>query len=116
MTVEVEPLQSALGARVHGVDLAAPVAPATCDAIHAAWMEHLVLVFPGQQLTDEQLVEDFARFKKVRAVCQATWRSLPGAAAVQNSPPDASELASSPGRSASRCWPSPRTSSRPRSA
>ena len=36
--------------------------------------------------------EDFVRFHKLRAVCQATWRSLPGAAAVSNPPQDAPEL------------------------
>jgi hypothetical protein len=44
--------------------------------------------------------EDFARFSKVRAVCQTTWRSLPGAAAVQNPPPDAPELLKLAGKGA----------------
>ena len=46
MTIKLEPLQSALGARVHGVDLAAPVAPATRDAIHAAWMYAVLEALP----------------------------------------------------------------------
>jgi alpha-ketoglutarate-dependent taurine dioxygenase len=75
MTIEVEPLQSALGARVHGVDLAAPVAPATCDAIHAAWMEHLVLVFPGQQLTDQQLVDFAGNFGELEVFHQKIIKS-----------------------------------------
>jgi taurine dioxygenase len=56
MSFAVEPTGAALGARVTGIDLRAPLRPETAKAIHDAWMEHIVLVFPGQTLTqDEQL-------------------------------------------------------------
>ncbi|MGE0653154.1 MAG: hypothetical protein AB7P12_15615 [Alphaproteobacteria bacterium] len=36
--------------------------------------------------------QDLARYQAARAVCQATWRALPGAAAISNLPADAPEL------------------------
>ncbi|MCG8542917.1 MAG: TauD/TfdA family dioxygenase [Alphaproteobacteria bacterium] len=53
--IEVTPVSAAIGAEVHGVDLAA-VDDATFAAIHDAWLEHLVLLFRGQTLTDADLV------------------------------------------------------------
>ncbi len=54
-TVELEPLKGVcFGAVVRGVDLRA-LDPSTWQAIHTAWIEYGVLVFPGQFLTtDEQ--------------------------------------------------------------
>ena len=46
----------ALGARVEGLELSTPLDAATVEAIKEAWREHLVLVFPGQELTLEQQV------------------------------------------------------------
>ncbi|MBT7977264.1 MAG: TauD/TfdA family dioxygenase [Rhodospirillaceae bacterium] len=58
--LNIRPLHPTLGAEVAGVDLASPLAPETYRALHQAWMEHLVLVFPGQGLSDEQQIA-FAR-------------------------------------------------------
>jgi len=55
--IEVTPLHPAIGARVEGVDFRKPVEPATRKALQDAWMEHLVLVFPNQPLTDAEHVE-----------------------------------------------------------
>jgi taurine dioxygenase len=58
--LRVEPLGYALGAEVTGVDLRRPLDPALRTAINEAWLRHLVLVFPGQDLsTTEQIA--FAR-------------------------------------------------------
>ncbi|MCJ2051785.1 TauD/TfdA dioxygenase family protein [Methylobacterium sp. J-070] len=54
MGVNVEPLGYALGAAVTGLDLSREVNAADMAAVHAAWLKHLVLVFPGQNLTPEQ--------------------------------------------------------------
>jgi alpha-ketoglutarate-dependent taurine dioxygenase len=54
--LQVRPLHPALGAEVRGVDMHAPLDPATFRAVHDAWMQYLVLVFPGQQITDEEHV------------------------------------------------------------
>lgn len=48
----VRPLHSALGAEVRGVDMAAPLDAAVRRDLHAAWMTHLVLVFPDQHIDD----------------------------------------------------------------
>lgn len=56
MTVTVHPTDAALGAEIRGADLSRPLSPADAGAIHAAWLEHLVLLFRGQNLTDSQLI------------------------------------------------------------
>lgn len=45
-----------IGTEVRGVDLTQPLEAATVDALHALWMEHLVLIFPGQAITDDEHV------------------------------------------------------------
>ena len=49
-----------IGAEVRGVDLSRPLDAATRARIHDLWMQHLVLVFPGQSISDEQHIA-FAR-------------------------------------------------------
>ena len=54
--VEVTPLSAACGAEIKGVDLTRPLSKATIEAIEEAWRRHLVLVFRGQTLSqDDQL-------------------------------------------------------------
>ena len=55
MVLEVRPSGQACGATVTGVDLATPFDDATVAEIRAAWLEHHVLAFPGQHLTDDDL-------------------------------------------------------------
>ncbi len=50
--LEIEPLHEALGARVRCLDLTQPLAPAVFKAVHRAWLDHLVLVFPEQPVSD----------------------------------------------------------------
>jgi alpha-ketoglutarate-dependent taurine dioxygenase len=45
-----------LGAEVRGVDMRRPLDASTFKAVHDAWMEHLVLVFPEQRISDEEHV------------------------------------------------------------
>ena len=54
--LEIRKLHPAIGAEVRNVDFAKPLSAAQVDAINTAWMEHHVLVFPGQAITDEQHV------------------------------------------------------------
>lgn len=56
----VEALHPEIGSAVTGIDLAAPLAPTTVEAFARLWAERLVLVFPGQPITDAQQVA-FAR-------------------------------------------------------
>jgi taurine dioxygenase len=53
--IHVTPSGAALGASVTGVDLTQPLAPGTVAAIRAAWLEHLVLAFPGQKMSHDDL-------------------------------------------------------------
>ena len=52
----IRKLHPAIGAEVRAVDFSRPVGRDVMDAVHAAWMAHLVLVFPGQAISDEQHV------------------------------------------------------------
>lgn len=54
--MEVERLAEALGAEVRGVDLSRPIAPESFARIRRAWLEHMVLRFRGQKLTEPQLL------------------------------------------------------------
>jgi taurine dioxygenase len=55
-TIEVQPVGYALGAKITGVDLSMPIGPDVIQQIKSAWMKHLVLVFPGQQLDPDTLI------------------------------------------------------------
>jgi taurine dioxygenase len=56
----------AAGAEIRGVDLSVPLDDATVAEIRQAWLEHLILCFPDQNLTDmEQLVTFTSRFGEV---------------------------------------------------
>jgi taurine dioxygenase len=54
--LKVTPLSDACGAEISGVDLSKPLSRAEVEAIKDAWGKHLVLVFRGQQVSqDDQL-------------------------------------------------------------
>jgi taurine dioxygenase len=57
--LDVRPITGSFGADVHGLDLSQPLDGATTTAIEAAFAQHMVLAFRGQELTVEQL-EAFA--------------------------------------------------------
>ncbi len=52
----VRKLHPALGAAVTGIDMRVPPDADLLRQLHAIWMEHLVLVFPDQNITDAQHV------------------------------------------------------------
>ena len=54
--LSIRKLHPAIGAEVSNVDFSEPLSPEVAAEIHAAWMAHHVLVFPGQAITDEQHV------------------------------------------------------------
>ena len=58
--LKVETLSPALGAAVTGLDLRKPLDDATVSALLQAWHRHLVLVFPGQALEEDDQIR-FAR-------------------------------------------------------
>jgi alpha-ketoglutarate-dependent taurine dioxygenase len=51
-----------IGTEVRGVDLAKPLDDATFAELSALWMEHLMLVFPDQPISDEQHIAFGRRF------------------------------------------------------
>src|ERR1051325_9912815 len=63
MTVEVHPFEGAgCGAEIRGVDIREPLAPADRDAIRKAWLDHLVLRFRAQPMSDEQHMASTRQF------------------------------------------------------
>ncbi|PIW29611.1 MAG: hypothetical protein COW30_04710 [Rhodospirillales bacterium CG15_BIG_FIL_POST_REV_8_21_14_020_66_15] len=63
--IDVQPLNGALGARVTGVDLSGDPDNETFSAIVQALHDHLVLTFPGQDLTPEAQSRFSQRFGPV---------------------------------------------------
>ena len=59
--IAVVPTGAALGAEIPGVDLKT-IRDQDFEAIHRAWLDHLVLLFRGQHLTDDDLVAFSRRF------------------------------------------------------
>lgn len=55
MDLKISPSGQACGAEVTGVDLTQDLDPKTIEAIRAAWLEHLVLSFPDQAMSDDDL-------------------------------------------------------------
>lgn len=55
MGLSIEPSGQACGATVTGVDLTKPLDEATVAEIRVAWLEHLVLSFPDQPMSDDDL-------------------------------------------------------------
>ena len=60
MLINVEPISEALGARITGIDLSEPMDDKAFEAIHHAWLDYQVLVFPDQKLGEM----DQVRFTK----------------------------------------------------
>jgi taurine dioxygenase len=56
MAISIKNLNAALGAEVSGIDLSKPAAQDDVKAIEDAWIQRLVVVFHGQNLSDPQLI------------------------------------------------------------
>src|SRR6266436_1473374 len=54
--LEVVPLTRHIGAEIRGIDLREKPDDATVKAIYQAWLDHLVIIFPGQKLSQEDLI------------------------------------------------------------
>jgi taurine dioxygenase len=64
MAITVTPTGVALGAEVGGVDLRR-ISDVDFAALHHAWLDHLVLLFRGQTLNDDDLIAFSQRFGKL---------------------------------------------------
>ena len=56
-TIMVVPTSGGLGAKILGVDLSREMDASTFTKIHEAWLQHSVLLFQGQHLTDDDLIK-----------------------------------------------------------
>src|ERR1700726_1737170 len=54
--LDVVPLTKHIGAEIRGIDLREKPDEATVKAIYQAWLDHLVLIFPDQKLSQEDLI------------------------------------------------------------
>jgi alpha-ketoglutarate-dependent taurine dioxygenase len=66
--IEIAPLSGALGAEVRGLDLSRPLDAASFAAVHAAYLEHQVLVFRDQSLSPDQQLAFSRRFGELLRV------------------------------------------------
>ena len=55
MSLEINPVGMACGAQITGIDLTGRLSPERIAEIRAAWLEHHVLVFPDQAMSDDDL-------------------------------------------------------------
>jgi taurine dioxygenase len=62
VSLDLRPLSPALGAEVRGVDLSKTLDADTVSALRQAWFDHLILLFRGEELTQDQLVAATALF------------------------------------------------------
>ena len=60
--IEVRPVAGAIGAEIHGVDLARDLDPAVVKAIRQAFLDHLVVFFRDQNLTADRFLALARRF------------------------------------------------------
>src|SRR5580693_3745888 len=63
--LDVVPLTKHIGAEIRGLDLREKPDEATVRAIYQAWLDHLVLIFPRQQLSQEDLVRATSFFGEI---------------------------------------------------
>lgn len=64
-TLDVAKLAPAIGAEIRNIDLRQTLDPATVAAIRQAWLDNIVVVFRGQQLSQEDLLRVTAYFGEV---------------------------------------------------
>lgn len=55
MTLDITPSGQSCGASVEGVDLSTPLGDTLIADIRAAWLQHFVLAFPDQHMSDDDL-------------------------------------------------------------
>src|SRR5687768_13228712 len=53
---DIVPLTRHIGAEIRGLDLRVKPDDETIKALYQAWLDHLVIVFPGQKLEQEDLL------------------------------------------------------------
>jgi taurine dioxygenase len=64
-TITVEPLTTAIGAVIHGVDATRPLPEGQADEVRRALLDHLVVFLRDQDLTEEQQLAFAANFGRL---------------------------------------------------
>ena len=98
MTIEVQPLHPAIGARMIGIDARRPLTRDEVAAIDRGMDKHAVLVLPGQDITDEQQLAFSRNFGPLEEGANSTVRNselrlAPAFADVSNLDKDGARLA-----------------------
>ncbi len=102
MSITVEPISDAIGARITGIDLREEMDDAAFQTVHQAWMDYQVLVFPGQELGEGDQVRFTSRFGELggrnRKVPTAEGKSVshPGTMLISNIRKDGKPIGSLP--------------------
>ena len=73
----IEPLHDSLAAEVRGLNLSKPIGASDTSTLYDAWLEHLVLIFRDQELTETQQVEFSKIFGTPRVQDKPRTDSLP---------------------------------------
>lgn len=73
--IEAKRRHPLIGAEVRGVDLSRPLDAAARARIDDLWMQHLVLVFPGQSISDEQHIAFGRNFGELETHVSVAHRS-----------------------------------------
>ena len=63
--LDIVPLTKQIGAEIRGIDLREKPDAETVRAIYQAWLDHLVLIFPEQKLSQEDLIRATDFFGKI---------------------------------------------------
>ncbi len=63
--LEVVPMTKHIGAEMRGLDMTKPLSPEDVEAINEAFLKHIVIVFRGQKLSQEDLLRVTAYFGPV---------------------------------------------------
>ena len=76
MTVTVTPMSHACGAEISGIDLRKSLADDDILAIRQAWLDHLVIVFRGQDLTPADQKRACGHFGEIGCDARAELKHL----------------------------------------
>ena len=76
--VEVVPLTLHIGAEIRGIDLRDKPDDETVRAIYQAWLNHLVIIFPGQKLSQEDLIRATGFFGEIGELSRPAKYRPPG--------------------------------------
>src|SRR6266478_705464 len=76
--LEVVPLTRHIGAEIRGIDLREKPDDATVKAIYQAWLDHLVIIFPTQKLSQEDLIRATSYFGELGELSRPAKYHPPG--------------------------------------